>query len=123
MQLELELIKEREKGRNLSSMLIQKELEAKCDQLEKRNLKLIAKVKSLQTRQKESIDESTQTTANETQVPLSPTTGKLLAKKDELIMKLKNEIDINATDVQRLNSDLIHYERVVDELGLTSFKK
>merc|ERR1712147_48853 len=67
-------------------------------------------------RQKESIDESTQTTVNETQVPLSPTTGKLLAKKDELIMKLKNEIDINANDVHRLTSDLIHYERVVDEL-------
>ena len=47
VQLELELIKEREKARNLQSILIQKELESKCDQLEKRNLRLMAKVKSL----------------------------------------------------------------------------
>jgi len=121
VQLELELIKEREKGRNLSSILIQKELEAKCDQLEKRNLKLVAKVKSMQatiSTKKQSKEGSTQTVIETAVLPLpsSPATGKLLAKKDELIMKLKNEVDIGAVDVQRLNTDLIHYERVVDEL-------
>ena len=110
----MELIKEREKARNLQSILIQKELESKCDQLEKRNLRLMAKVKSLKEH-KSMTNQGVQTINESIETP-----SKLLKKKDELISKLKNEIDISTTDIQRLNTDLIHYERVVDELGFVS---
>ena len=32
-------------------------------------------------------------------------------------MELKAELDMSSVDIQRLTEDLIHYERVVDELG------
>ena len=62
IRLEHELIKEREKSRNLSSILVQRELESKNDQLEKKNLKLLSKLKSLSERnRKETIEVQTQT--------------------------------------------------------------
>ena len=74
----------------------------------------MAKVKSLKEH-KSMTNQGVQTINESIETP-----SKLLKKKDELISKLKNEIDISTTDIQRLNTDLIHYERVVDELGFVS---
>ena len=38
-------------------------------------------------------------------------------------MELKAELDMSSVDIQRLTEDLIHYERVVDELGTFQPKK
>ena len=121
IRLEHELIKEREKSRNLSSILVQRELESKNDQLEKKNLKLLSKLKLLSDRNKKEMTDGQTQTISES-LP-SPTTGKLLKQKDKTIMELKAELDMSSVDIQRLTEDLIHYERVVDELGSFSVEK
>ena len=121
IRLEHELIKEREKSRNLSSILVQRELESKNDQLEKKNLKLLSKLKLLSDRNKKEMTDGQTQTISES-LP-SPTTGKLLKKKDKTIMELKAELDMSSVDIQRLTEDLIHYERVVDELGTKKSSK
>ena len=121
IRLEHELIKEREKSRNLSSILVQRELESKNDQLEKKNLKLLSKLKLLSDRNKKEMTDGQTQTISES-LP-SPTTGKLLKQKDKTIMELKAELDMSSVDIQRLTEDLIHYERVVDELGTKKSSK
>ena len=120
---DMQLMKKDEKIRNLTSVLIQKELKAENDKLEKTILKLKLENTNLKRNsktnktKKETADSESQTETSEEKSARSPATGKLLKKKDETILRLKSEIETNVMDIRRLQEDMVHYERIVDELG------